>query len=75
MQWGHQEEEKKSQNRRMAWVGRNLKCYLLPTSLLVMVANHQIRLLRIPYYLILNASMDAASTTSLGYLFQHLTTL
>jgi len=42
---------------------------------MIRVANHQIRLLRIPYYLILNASRDAASTTSLGYLFQHLTTL
>jgi len=63
MQWGRQEEGKKSQNHRMAWVGRNLKCYLLPTSLLVMVANHQIRLLRAPTRLALSTSRDGASTT------------
>jgi len=39
------------------------------------VANHYTRLPRIPSKLALNASRDGVSTTSMGNLFQHLTTL
>jgi len=60
----------------MALVGRNLKDHLVSTPHPIgRIATHWIRLPRAPYNLVLNASRDGASTTSLGNLCQCHTTL
>ena len=60
----------------MAWVEKDHNGHLVSTPLLMCrVANHQIRLPRATSSLALNASRDGAFTTSLGNLFQCVTTL
>ena len=62
----------RSQNHRMAWVGRDLKDHESPTPLPGRATNLPIyytRLPRAPSYLSLNTSRGRAFTVSLGSLF------
>ena len=62
-------------SRRMVWAGRDLSDHLVPTSAIGTDASHQTRLFTAPCSLAFNASREGACTTSLGNLFQWLTTL
>ena len=68
-----------SQNHRMAWVEKDHNDHRVSTPRLCAnhqrIANHQSRLPRATSSLALNASSDGTSTTSLGNLFQCVTTL
>ena len=68
-----------SQNHRMAWVEKDHNDHRVSTPRLCAnhqrIANHQSRLPRATSSLALNASSDGTSTTSLGNLFQCITTL
>ena len=57
----------------LGWKGPQNPC--CPTPAMGRAAPYQLRLLRAPFNLALNASRDGASTTSLGNLFQCFTTL
>ncbi|KAK4807231.1 LOW QUALITY PROTEIN: hypothetical protein QYF61_024351 [Mycteria americana] len=61
-------------NHRMVWVGKDLQRSSSPTPL-SWAGTSFTRLLKAPSNLTLNNSNDGASTTSLGNLFQSLTTL
>ena len=68
-----------SQNHRMAWVEKDHNDHRVSTPRLCAnhqrIANHQSRLPRATSSVVLNASSDGTSTTSLGNLFQCITTL